>query len=325
MKKLILFIFFQTFLMAGFSQELLLDKWGAPIQRTNIVVRWKAPKPSWPKNLWTYRVVPTQFSPTVVSNMIALGNFINQDRSFFSTNGMYYSKEGRSLRISFIEGQIEYDGAYKSWQTNHVNLPETNQLFQLTTNFLPTIGINLSEIAKNENGKFDIERVNDLGSMYMEGDVWTTNITGYEVWFRRALDGVRYRGDGGEGQITFGEHGQVEHIRLSWRSVEYDKLYPAATPRNIIEWIHEGKAIFPHNYDAQGNLINIDWAGAKSITIKKATAYYWSDLFFQREVDHQPILPCWVLPYVILSTTVDADHNNVDVEIDCPIIDETKQ
>jgi hypothetical protein len=32
----------------------------------------------------------------------------------------------------------------------------------------------------------------------------------------------------------------------------------------------------------------------------------------------------WLYPFAALETTVDTGRGNVDVEIDCPIIDETK-
>ena len=60
----------------------------------------------------------------------------------------------------------------------------------------------------------------------------------------------------------------------------------------------------------------IDWAVVKSLTVKKAElCYYAGDRLAPSE---------WLMPLVSLWTTVDTGHGNIDVEIDCPIIDETK-
>jgi hypothetical protein len=59
------------------------------------------------------------------------------------------------------------------------------------------------------------------------------------------------------------------------------------------------------------------------VTIKKAIAYYWGEVFLG-EREHRPIFPSWVHPFATLWATVDTGHGNVDVEIDCPIIDEAE-
>jgi hypothetical protein len=91
------------------------------------------------------------------------------------------------------------------------------------------------------------------------------------------------------------------------------KAFPTVSPDTIIKWIREGKA-------KQGgipmNSNDIDWTTAKSLTIKKAEiCYYAGDRFSPSP---------WLMPIVSFWTTVDTRDGTIDVEIDCPIIDEKK-
>ena len=82
----------------------------------------------------------------------------------------------------------------------------------------------------------------------------------------------------------------------------------------MVKSIREGKAIQGMIPD---NVGGIDWGTVKSVTIKEAKPLYYAgeDRFSPSD---------WLRPYAALWTTVDTGHGNIDVEIDCPIIDETK-
>jgi hypothetical protein len=323
MNKIILLLLLQFFWTAAFSQSLPFRSVGTPIQRANLLVHWNAPKHPWPKTLWVYHMVPTKFSPTVISNLMALGSFTEKDRTYSNTNGLIFGN-GQNLSISFSIGEIEYSRGENNWTTNLAkDVPGTNQLFQLTADFLPKLGISLSDLTKTENGKPNIVFYNDVGSIYLQDNIWITNICAREVSFVRAVDGVEFRA-GGNCLIDFGEHGQVTKISLSWRGLEHDKLYPTATPEIIMKWIREGNAVQKRMLNRFGGETTIDWPAAKNVTIKKAIAYYWGEVFLGAR-EHQPIFPSWVRPFATLWATVDTGHGNVDVEIDCPVIDEAKQ
>src|SRR5271155_3033320 len=300
MKKIILLVFLQTLWTAGFSQSLPFSaEPGISIQSTNLIVHWEAQKHPWPKTLWVYQMIPTEFSPTVISNLVTLGSFTEKDKMYSSTNGVTFSNSGRSLWVSFTEGQIEY------WTTHNYSatdlakdVPTTNQLFQLTTNFLPKLGISLSEIARGENGQPRITFAEPFKE-YSLNRTFITNIEWRGVGFRRVMDGVEFLYAGGHCAIDFGEHGEVVKIELSWPSLGHDKLYSAATPKKIIQWIREGRADQNLLLDKDANKIPIDWSTVKSVTIKRAKAYYYGETFLG-EREHQPIFPSWVHPYADL-------------------------
>ena len=56
----------------------------------------------------------------------------------------------------------------------------------------------------------------------------------------------------------------------------------------------------------------IDWKTVKSITVKKALPCYFSGNSNR------------LIPFLVLFTTVDDGHESLDVQIECPVIDEAK-
>ncbi|MGH7989074.1 MAG: hypothetical protein ACREDS_02615 [Limisphaerales bacterium] len=323
MKKSLLSLVIQMICVAGFPQSLPLNG-GIHFQRTNLVVRWKAPKHPWPKTLGVYQMVPTKYSPTVISNLMALGPFTDKDKTDRGTNGMSFSNTGGHLEISFTMGEIEYARHTRDYSPTDLaqGVPPTNQLFQLTTNFLPKLGISLSEISKGINGRTKINAFEPFMEYFRNG-VGVTNIEWRGVGFRRAVDGVEFFYDDGHGGIDFGEHSQVVKIILSWPDLKRDNFYSAAPPKKIIQWICEGRARQKHMLRLDGGETMIDWATVKSLTITKATAYYHGELSHGEYATNSVFANC-VWPYADLWGMVDTGTTNVEVAIDCPIVDETK-
>ncbi|MGH7952975.1 MAG: hypothetical protein ACREFE_13815, partial [Limisphaerales bacterium] len=204
-----------------------------------------------------------------------------------------------------------------------------NQLYQLTTNFLPKLGINLSEISKQRNGKPKFNFYEPLSGYPIpngtpEGD-FLTNIERRVVSFSRDLDGGRFYYDGGHCEIDFGEHAKILRIELSWPNLKRDKLYSAATPKQIVRRIRDGKAIQRHMMTSNGAETIIDWSKVKSLTITNAEVlYYCGDSFVVREFAPQLISPTLVYPHAELSGFVDTGKSKDYVALVCPIIDETK-
>jgi hypothetical protein len=325
---ILLFLFWMTG-MAGFSEGLPFPGGSAVFQRTNLEIRWEAPKHPWPKTLWTYQMVPTQFSSALVSNLVSMGNFTEGDRwgRLDNTNGMAYYNVKNRLSISFATGEIEFGRLSRIYSPTNLaqDVPAMGQLYGLMTNFPPKLGIHCAEIPKTKDGRLQMnfyEPLSGFPGSGPNGD-FLTNVEMRCASFGRLLDGVKCDQMVGNCTIYFGEHSQIMSLHLFWRNVKRDKLYAAATPKQIVQRIREGKAILPKWYYDQGAEIPIDWSTVKKITIKTAVAHYWGELFLG-EREHRPIFPSPVVPYADLGATVDLGATNLDVRIICPIVDETK-
>ena len=154
-----------------------------------------------------------------------------------------------------------------------------------------------------------------MGVTYFVNSKAIHNTEAREMRFRRAVDGISFTSvsTGGDGEIDFGEHGKITKIQIAWRNMERDKSYPTISSEIMVKSIRDGKAIQGLIPD---NLGGIDWPTVKSVNIKKAEACYYAG--------GDPFAPSdWLQPYAALWTTVDTGHGNIDVEIDCPIVDES--
>ena len=328
MKKLVLLFCLQIIGTPLFSQE-----WrpNIHVQNTNMTVRWKAPKHPWPKVAGIYHAVPTEFSPLVISNLTALGSFNEKDKRDYGTNGLILGQPYSTphLDISFASGEIQYDGEVRTiyMGTNSVNgVPEEKQLPHFTTNFLSKLGISQSEVAKQKNGKPQLDYLCGGSTIfYPTHGQATTNIQYRRVVFHRDLNGGRFFYYGGRCELDFGQYGRVMKIDLSWPDLKCDQLYAAATPDEIVQRIRRGQALQRHNLDLDGNEHLIDWSKVKSLTITNAEVWYYrGDTFIVRGYAPQLNAPNLVYPDAELWGFIDTGKEKTRVGIVCPVIDETK-
>ena len=317
-EETILIVLLLLICSAGFSQNLRFKQCGTPIPaRTDLDVRWEATN-SFPPQLWVYHLLPATFSSNTISTLMTIGSFTDKDRIDAATNEMRFrsSDNSRFLFISFSQGVLSYKVTTHYGPANlNVDVPDKGEVVRLTKELLPKLGIRLSDIDKGEDGSGPDFSVGDSVTEYYVHPITITNIEFRRVSFRRAVDGVSFLSarTGGNGDIRFGDHGKIIQIYLSWRNLERNKSYPTLTVKSIMQSIRNGKAI-------QGSVADdspwIDWPTAKNITIKNARPCYYAGDPLQSSD--------WLYPFAALSTTVDTGRGNVDVEIDCPIIDESK-
>ncbi len=301
----------------GFSQSLSLSRLGDAFQRTNLDVRWEAHTNALPRTVWIYRLLPKTFPPAAISNLAMECGFTEKDKKKSTADQAIYKDADKfpSKQLNVSRGSIFYNAVSHYGPKNlATNVPEMSQMPLLTTNFLSRFGVDLSDIEKNADGAPNFHYWEPFKEYFMPDGI-VTNIEFRAVSFSRAVDGATIIGAGtaGDGEIYFGPNGKPAHVDLSWRDLQRVKSCPTVTPETIIQRIRYGRAV-------QGgipmNLPSIDWATVKSLTVKKADLCYYAG-------DRLAPSP-WLMPLLSLWTTVDTGNGNVDVEIDCPIIDETK-
>jgi len=319
-KKTILLFLFQAWCAAGFSQSLrFTEPFATHIPaRGDLDVRWNAPTNKIPATVWVYHLLPRPLSPPNLSNLMAACSFTDKDETHHGDELNFKSSDGlRTLRVYPPWGIIEYQTTFpRSWTNLVKDVPSQSKALKLAKKFLPELGIDLGDIEKRTNNSEPNLYVFDMGVTYFVNHKAIQNTEAREVRFRRAVDGISFTSvsTGGDGGIDFGERGNVSKISIAWRNMEREKSYPTITPEMMVKCIREGKAIQGMIPD---NLGGIDWPTVKSVTIKKAEPCYYAG--------GDPFAPSdWLQPYAALWTTVDTGHGNIDVEIDCPIVDEAK-
>lgn len=86
MKSIIVFVLplLLLFNANSFGQNVPFHRLGYPFKaQTNIAMVWNVPKNGLPRMVWIYRALPAKVSSEVVSNLVALGGFIEKDQKKF--------------------------------------------------------------------------------------------------------------------------------------------------------------------------------------------------------------------------------------------------
>ena len=312
MKRLALFILLGFACSVGFSQNLRWNGFGTPIPVcSNLDVHWDAPSMKLPPQIWVYHILPNSFSPDVISNVMELCSFTEKDKIKQTGDGMTFQNhdDSRILQISAPSANIHYEIKEHNYGPTNlaVGVPKMSQLPGLTTNLLEKFQIPISAVT----GYFQTDKFNmwePLTEYFVHGTI-ITNIEFRGVNCRRTVDGMPVVGGDGVG-LRFGEHGEINKISVHWHNLERHKSYPAVSQKNVVDFLRQGKAVqglVPVNFGY------IDWSTVKSVRIEKVWPSY------------RPENTGWLYPYLALWTTVETPRGNVDVEIDCPIIDEANQ
>jgi hypothetical protein len=298
----------------GFSQTLSF-KFGIPFRRADLDLRWNVPTNSLPSGAWEYQLLPNHFTAEGISNLVALGGFTQKEKTKDDADWLVYNtpNSSRRLGILFPLGSLEYEIREKHGPTNLVQVvPSESEALMLTTNWLSKLGISLSEIERGDDGGPNFH-IFDSQTTYFVNQQVITNTEFRGVRFRRSVDGASFIGasTGGNCEFRFGDHGKVSQISISWRKIERHKRYATASLDTLARWIRQGKAV---QNMLPGDVPGIVWRTVKGVTISKAELSYYGGGPFEPSN--------WLMPFVALWATVDTTHGKIDVEIDCPIIDE---
>ena len=176
---------------------------------------WSAPTNKWPEALWVYKVEPQEFSPAVVSNLMALGNFTAKDRAkrvpsnspVKDPAALYFSNgdESKHLVIYPSLGFIDYhdEGAQARMTEPVVNVPSEEQVPSLALKYVRLAGIDRSQLeTKPDSSDFLMhgER-RTRGPFNGKG---TDEVQARGVFFDRTVDGVPFCQWCSAGQLFFG-------------------------------------------------------------------------------------------------------------------------
>lgn len=229
---------------------------------------WAVPTNAWPPpyKIWTYKVIPQQFSDAVVSNTMAIGSFTMKDKRKLSAEALALDKKALSfankdetkwLAIAPSLGYIEFYDEHaeagikitvKDSVTNAVNVPaigvpDQAETTQLGLNYLRLLGIDIDEIARQNDA-------NNLDLHWSKGTrKWTDQNTGkdisdvydFGVYFTRRIDGINMSGFG-DIFVQFGDNAKVSKLEVSWRNLQPYQLHDNfITPEQIVKLIQSGQ------------------------------------------------------------------------------------
>jgi hypothetical protein len=330
-KRILTVVVLARFANAAFSAGLDMNHLGHPFRAPDLDISWNAPASTLPSALWVYRVLPSRFSPSVISNMMALGPFTAKDRTnpwqrppYNNPGTLFFAHPSERKTLGFYpHGLIEYMDELANDINIGEGVPNDAEAVRLGTNYLQQLGIGLSQLAATPNGsELRVWHGNGTAFLSMPNHVIVTNVHLREVRFIRRLDGVDFDGDGTQGgcAIQFGHHAKVSQITLLWRDLQRDRLDKTATPELLMKWMREGRGAWrASSHEWQD--INPAWI--KKMTVSKVTPYYYGE--------NEMVAQQWVYPFAKLDTTMElcvtnyrleVIRTNLAVRVCCPIIDE---
>ncbi len=293
----------------------------APAATNGIELIWKVSSNNWPSTIWVYKIVPQNFSPMVISNLMALGPFtmanqtnVEGQRPFKDKRLRYFTDTSRKKELGIFPpfGWIyyhHYDAEPKKGEKSMV--PNDEEAYQLAINYLRRFGIDCSQLATKEDGLklrtmgevghrgyFDKEKGEDVKIVINRG-----------VFFIRRVDGIDFDGIGSQGGIyfSFGNEGKLARLEINWKGLEAFQLHKTFTPDQIIEALRNRKAKWGTRVPA--------WSEIKKITITEAMPRY-------RGVSGDDQEQKFVEPYVELTASVDNGITNITAKLECPILGE---
>jgi hypothetical protein len=297
----------------------------SPAGLQGMKIIWAVSTNVWPPSykIWSYKVIPQEFSDAVISNAMAIGSFTMKDKRKLPAEALAIDKKALSfankdetkwLTIVPSLGYIKYYNQHaeagftwvvKDSVTNAINVPSVgvpneSETTQLGLKYLRLLGINFDEIARKPG-------TDDFDLHWSKGTRgWTDQKTkkkineplDYGVFFTRRIDGIEGSGFG-DFYIEFGNNAKVSELELSWRNLQpYQLNDNFITPEQIIKSIHSGQTPLPR-------LVGWPIEEIKILTITNAIPRYG------RKPGDEPM--DYVVPALQLDAIIDNGKTNMSI------------
>lgn len=311
-KKWLSFLVFQIFCSAAFCESLPLGKMGKSFTPSKALeITWLAPTNVVPSKIWVYKIRPTKFSPGMISNLVEMGKLLPENNKKGADSGItaFISFDRKkSLKLDSASGLVSYEDA---GDLSAMNAPSESEVQRFATNVLSNLGISLSGLKTKPDSLLpELAVFVPEIKILVKDSIFITNTPIRSVFFRRSLDGISFIGNdrGGNGWIYFAAQGAVKKISLKWPDLKRAESHATFSSTAIVKLIREGKSVYGY---IPVEFAHVDLSSVKKLTIKKMEVCYMTG-----ENSVQPIASLW--------TSAEIAGETIEMEIDCPIIENGK-
>jgi hypothetical protein len=326
--KKVLFFLFAAGLAASVNGGTSTN--GSPAGLRSMKIIWAVPTNIWPVDkIWSYKVIPQEFSDAVISNAMAIGSFTMNDKRKLSAEALAIDKKAicfndkdktKWLEILPSFGYIKYYdqnaeakavSAIKDIPEPVVGVPDLPEATRLGLKYARLFGIEVSQLArKSGTGDFDLHwEITRREWIDQKTKNEIDEIQGFGIYFTRCVDGIEMSGFG-DVYVDFGNNAKVHEFQLSWRNLQpYQLLDNFVTPEQLVESIQSGQTPLP---------ILAGWPidEIKTLTITNATPRY------SRKPGDEPM--DFVAPALQLDAIIDNGKTNRDIWFQTGIFHKTK-
>jgi hypothetical protein len=286
-------------------------------QRMQVV--WAVPKAVWPvAGIWTYKVIPQDFSSAVISNVMKIGAFTMKDKVTLSGDALAIDKkavlfkdkgETEWLQILPTLGYLKYYNdnaeakaisAIKDAPEPVVGVPELREATELGLKYMRLLGIDVSQIArKPRTSDFDLHwEVKTREWINQKTKKPVREIQSFGIDFTRSIDGFEVSGFG-DIFLDFGNNAKVHELEVSWRNLQrYELRHDLVTGEAVVNSILNQQTALPM-------LEGWPLAEIKTLTITNAAPRY------SRKRGEEPM--DFVVPALQLDAIIDNGKTNRSV------------
>lgn len=311
-----LIIALQVATMATFAATSPLENFCSPFAAKDCEVIWSTPTNQLPRSVKVFRVVPKEFSPSVISNLLQVAGLKSDQRKRVDQDGVFAGKdvrffadrkETRQLNLIPSQGFIvisRLDAVAQIPKEMPVGVPDSKAALQLTLELLRKVGISQSELATNSNGKINASysAAEVIHKDKVSGQI-TTNVVQREIYLSRQIEGIPIWG-GNSGVTThLGSEGKVRYLSIVWRSIQPERDCPIPTGDDFVSRIKSGRTLIP---DVSPFKTAKDRT-FKHLTITKLSLYYWENSGSEPQ-SH-------IYPFAVLDAKTDQAGENASVQL----------
>ena len=213
-----------------------------------VEVVWSVSPASIPPAVWHYKNVPQSFSPAVISNLMALGDFRPSDAvkgfSWAVAAAIRFENPNKTRRLTILpaEGWVEYDNqeVRTGLKGPIEEVPDEAQAFRLGLLYLHKVGVDRSQLA-TKYGSSDLlvfATKRERGRVASTHRAGSPEVLSRGVSFVRRSDGAAFTGTGPAGgfSVEFGNHARVAHLELVWRNREPWQSCPVDSAPWMKQW-----------------------------------------------------------------------------------------
>lgn len=321
MMRVCVLLALQSLAVAASDEGLSLSDWGLPFKPpARCEVRWEASTNHLPKSVWVYKVVPAEFSSAMISNVMALGGYLPNNRT--NIEGRPFSKHIFHFRATDGVGYLTYAPRYgvidylnetaRAKITDHPEgVPSDSEATALALKFLTKLDVHRSQFS-TQVGSADLQMYKGIRE---RGRLGKKEAISRDVYFIRRVDGIDFAGIGNYGglHLAFGDRGKIAELQLLWPNLQRHKEYQTATSIHITERLRQGYAVIASGPNAYAVSRSTDQI--KVLTVRKITPYYMGTSIMEEPKE-------FVHPFAELEVVVTVGDTNFAAVLNCPILGE---
>ena len=306
----------QALVSAAFAAETPLRDFCEPFNGKDCEVIWAAPT-NLPASVKIFAVVPREFSPAAVSNLLQITELKPDQRKRVDQTGVFAGKDVRffadrkeTRQLNLIPSQgfiiISKNGALAEPPKEiPAGVPDDKEALRLALDLLKQIGINHSELSTDSSGKIQPTYAEEsVLHKDKPSGLLVTNVVSREISLHRQIDGLSVWGDAGL-SAKFGNEGKLAYLSVVWRTVKPVKNCPVPNASEFVGRIKSSRV-----------LIRSEQANTtfKKLTITKASFYYWENSGSEPQ--------SYLYPFAVLEAKTDLQGENSTLQLFVPLANE---